>query len=168
MSPAERRDSFAHQAGCRSDTASAKFAVHGFTEALRVELAAEHAPVSVTLVHPGRIDTPYNEHVPSYVERQPSHDGMVYPPEAVAEAILYAAAHRKRAPRWWWRAGPRAAERGRSALMRTSAFLAVGHGVIVIGNPDAICLPATPAAMTERTRSPGIRGDASFRRAGTG
>jgi short-subunit dehydrogenase len=76
--------------------ASAKFAVHGFTEALRVELAAEHAPVSVTLVHPGRIDTPYNEHAQSYVDRQPSHGGMVYPPEAVAEAILYAAAHRKR------------------------------------------------------------------------
>jgi short-subunit dehydrogenase len=80
----------------QSTYASAKFAVHGFTEALRVELAAEHAPVSVTLVHPGRIDTPYNEHAQSYVPRQPSHGGMVYPPEAVAEAILYAAAHRKR------------------------------------------------------------------------
>jgi NAD(P)-dependent dehydrogenase (short-subunit alcohol dehydrogenase family) len=39
---------------------SAKFAVHGFTEALRVEARHEGMPVSVTLVHPGRIDTPYN------------------------------------------------------------------------------------------------------------
>ena len=73
--------------------ASAKAAVHGFTAALRVELAAEDAPVSVTLVHPGRIDTPYNEHAQSYLADQPAHRGMIYPPEAVAEAILYAAAH---------------------------------------------------------------------------
>jgi short-subunit dehydrogenase len=80
----------------QSTYASAKFAVHGFTEALRVELAAEHAPVSVTLVHPGRIDTPYNEHAHSYIEQQPAHRGMIYPPEAVAEAILFAAEHPKR------------------------------------------------------------------------
>ena len=80
----------------QSTYASAKFAVHGFTEALRVELAAEKAPVSVTLVHPGRIDTPYNEHAQSYIDKQPAHRGMMYPPQAVAEAILYAAAHRKR------------------------------------------------------------------------
>jgi short-subunit dehydrogenase len=80
----------------QSTYGSAKFAVHGFTEALRVELAAQHAPVSVTLVHPGRIDTPYNEHAHSYVPHQPAHRGMIYPPEAVAEAILYAAAHPRR------------------------------------------------------------------------
>jgi short-subunit dehydrogenase len=80
----------------QSTYGSAKFAVHGFTEALRVELAAQDAPVSVTLVHPGRIDTPYNEHAQSYVPHQPAHRGMIYPPEAVAEAILYAAAHPRR------------------------------------------------------------------------
>ncbi len=80
----------------QSSYSSAKFAVHGFTEALRVELAAEKAPVSVTLVHPGRIDTPYNDHAQSYIDRQPAHRGMMYPPEAVAEAILYAAAHPRR------------------------------------------------------------------------
>ncbi len=80
----------------QSTYASAKFAVHGFTEALRVELAAEKAPVSVTLVHPGRIDTPYNDHAKSYIDKRPAHRGMVYPPEAVAEAILYAATHPKR------------------------------------------------------------------------
>ncbi len=76
--------------------ASAKFAVRGFTDALRVELAREGAPIGVTLVHPGRIDTPYNEHAGVYVDRQPLHRGMVYPPEAVADAILYAAAHPRR------------------------------------------------------------------------
>jgi short-subunit dehydrogenase len=77
----------------QSTYASAKFAVHGFTEAMRVEAAAEGIPVSVTLLHPGRIDTPYNEHAQSYADKQPAHRGMIYAPEAVAEAILHAAAH---------------------------------------------------------------------------
>jgi hypothetical protein len=50
----------------------------------------------VTLLHPGRIDTPYNEHARSYLPQHPAHVGMVYPPEAVAEAILFAAEHPKR------------------------------------------------------------------------
>jgi short-subunit dehydrogenase len=75
----------------QSTYASAKHAVHGFTDALRVELEHEKDPVSVTLVHPGRIDTPYNEHAQAYVEAQPAHRGMIYPPEAVAEAVLGAA-----------------------------------------------------------------------------
>jgi hypothetical protein len=80
----------------QSTYGSAKFAVHGFTEALRVEARHEGIPVSVTLVHPGRIDTPYNEHAHSYQEKQPARRGTIYPPEAVAEGILYAAAHPKR------------------------------------------------------------------------
>src|SRR3954469_4662510 len=77
----------------QSTYASAKHAVHGFTEALRMELEADGAPVSVTLVHPGRIDTPYNEHAQAYTDRHPAHRVMVYEPETVAEAILYAAEH---------------------------------------------------------------------------
>jgi NADP-dependent 3-hydroxy acid dehydrogenase YdfG len=76
--------------------AASKFAVHGFTDALRMELEADGLPVSVTLIHPGRIDTPYNEHAQSYMKRQPAHHGMIYAPEAVADAILFAAAHPKR------------------------------------------------------------------------
>jgi NAD(P)-dependent dehydrogenase (short-subunit alcohol dehydrogenase family) len=76
--------------------ASAKFAVRGFTDVLRMELEHEGLPVSVSLVHPGRIDTPYNEHAGNYMPMQPVHRGMVYPPEAVAEAILWCAAHPKR------------------------------------------------------------------------
>ncbi|OWA37590.1 oxidoreductase [Saccharibacillus sp. O16] len=80
----------------QSTYSSAKFAVHGWTENLRMELEKEKAPVSVTLIHPGRIDTPYNEHAQSYLDKQPVHRGMIYPPEAVAEAILYTAEHPKR------------------------------------------------------------------------
>nr|WP_323742071.1 SDR family oxidoreductase [Salinibacillus xinjiangensis] len=80
----------------QSTYAAAKFAVHGWTESIRMELEKEQAPVSVTLIHPGRIDTPYNEHARSYLNKQPAHGGMIYPPEAVAEAILYSAEHEKR------------------------------------------------------------------------
>lgn len=80
----------------QSTYSAAKHAVHGWTDALRMELEAEKAPVSVTLIHPGRIDTPYNEHARSYMPKQPAHRGMIYPPESVAEAILYAAEHPKR------------------------------------------------------------------------
>jgi short-subunit dehydrogenase len=80
----------------QSTYCAAKHAVHGWTDALRMELEMEKAPVSVTLIHPGRIDTPYNEHAQSYYNHQVAHRGMVYPPSAVAEAILFAAAHQKR------------------------------------------------------------------------
>ncbi|MFP7255044.1 SDR family oxidoreductase [Terribacillus goriensis] len=76
--------------------ASSKFAIHGWTDSLRMEMEREGAPASITLIHPGRIDTPYTEHARSYLAHQPVHKGMMYPPEAVAEAILYAASHPKR------------------------------------------------------------------------
>lgn len=75
---------------------ASKHAMKGFTDALRMELEADDLPIQVTLVKPGRIDTPYGEHARSYQAEQPSHRGMVYPPESVAEAILYCAEHRRR------------------------------------------------------------------------
>ncbi len=80
----------------QSSYAASKFAVHGWTESLRMELNKEQAPVSVTLVHPGRIDTPFNEHARSYLDKQPGHIGMMYSPRIVADAILFAAEHPKR------------------------------------------------------------------------
>ncbi|BAU11496.1 short-chain dehydrogenase/reductase SDR [Leptolyngbya sp. NIES-3755] len=80
----------------QSTYCTSKHALHGWTDALRMELEAEGAPIAVTLIHPGRIDTPYNEHARSYLEKQPAHGGMIYPPEAVADAILFAAAHSRR------------------------------------------------------------------------
>lgn len=80
----------------QSTYSASKYALHGFTTALRMELEKDKAPVSVTLIHPGRIDTPYNEHARSYIPQQPAHRGMIYPPESVAEAILFAAEHPKR------------------------------------------------------------------------
>lgn len=70
---------------------ASKFAVKGFTDALRMELEHDHLPISVTLIKPAAIDTPYTEHAKNYLPGAPQNPPPVYPPEAVAEAILYCA-----------------------------------------------------------------------------
>jgi NAD(P)-dependent dehydrogenase (short-subunit alcohol dehydrogenase family) len=72
---------------------ASKHAVKGFTDALRMELEEEGAPISVTLVKPAAIDTPYKEHAKNYLPREPENPPPVYAPEVVAEAILHCAAH---------------------------------------------------------------------------
>ena len=68
-----------------------KHAVKGVTEALRMELEDEGAPISVTLVKPGQIDTPFPVNSKNYLSSEPKHVPPVYAPEAVARAILAAA-----------------------------------------------------------------------------
>ncbi|HEX8352950.1 MAG TPA: SDR family oxidoreductase [Pyrinomonadaceae bacterium] len=70
---------------------SSKHAVKGFTDALRMELEEEGAPVSVTLVKPAAIDTPYTKHAKNLLEKEPAVPPPVYAPEVVAEAILHCA-----------------------------------------------------------------------------
>jgi short-subunit dehydrogenase len=72
---------------------TSKHAVKGWTDALRMELEQENAPVSVTLIKPAAIDTPYPQHAKNYLSDEPKHVPPVYAPETVAEAILYAAAN---------------------------------------------------------------------------
>jgi len=76
---------------------ASKHAVKGFTDALRLELMHQEAPVSVTLVKPGAIDTPFPRHAANYTDAAPKHPHPVYVPEVVARAILHCAAHPKRA-----------------------------------------------------------------------
>ena len=75
---------------------ASKHAVKGFTDALRMELEADGAPVSVTLIKPGAIDTPYPHHAKNYMEAEPTVPPPVYAPEVVAEAILHCAEHAER------------------------------------------------------------------------
>ena len=70
---------------------ASKHAVKGFTDALRMELEEEGAPVSVTLVKPTSIDTPYPEHAKNYMDEEATLPPPVYGPETVARAILDAA-----------------------------------------------------------------------------
>ena len=73
-----------------------KHAVKGYTDALRLELEAEGAPVSVTLIKPSAIDTPYVQHAKNLLPSEPQHPAPVYAPETVAEAILHCAEYPER------------------------------------------------------------------------
>jgi len=72
---------------------ASKHAIKGFTDALRMELEEEEAPISVTLIKPSAIDTPYFEHAKNYMEVEPKPPAPVYAPDVVAGAILRAAEH---------------------------------------------------------------------------
>lgn len=67
---------------------ASKHAVKGFTDSLRIELERGDVPISVTLIQPGAIDTPYTQHARNYLPNEPKHQAPVYAPETVADAIL--------------------------------------------------------------------------------
>lgn len=70
---------------------ASKHAVKSWTDAMRMELQDEGAPISVTLIKPSAIDTPYADHAANEMGDHPQHVPPVYSPDAVAEAILHAA-----------------------------------------------------------------------------
>lgn len=73
-----------------------KHAVKGYTDALRLELQEEGAPISVTLIKPSAIDTPYTRHAKNLMQVEPQNPPPVYAPDLVAEAILHCAEHPER------------------------------------------------------------------------
>jgi short-subunit dehydrogenase len=75
---------------------ASKAAVMAFTDALRMEIEQDGAPVSITLIKPGAIDTPYKDHAGNYMGVKGQNPPPVYAPETVARAILYAAEHHTR------------------------------------------------------------------------
>jgi hypothetical protein len=67
--------------------------VKGFTNALRMELMREDAPITVSLVKPGAIDTPYNRHARNLTGQAMHNPQPVYATHVVADTILYCAEH---------------------------------------------------------------------------
>jgi NAD(P)-dependent dehydrogenase (short-subunit alcohol dehydrogenase family) len=72
---------------------AAKHALKAFTDALRMELENEGAPIAVTLVKPASIDTPLFEKARTYLGAEPQPVPPVYAPEVVSDVILHAAQH---------------------------------------------------------------------------
>ncbi len=70
---------------------ASKHAVKGFTDALRMEAEKEGIAVSVTLVKPSAIATPYVEHAANHMDKEPRLPTPAYAPEVAARAILSAA-----------------------------------------------------------------------------
>lgn len=72
---------------------ASKHAMKGFTNALRMELIREKAPVTVSLVKPAAIDTPYNRHARNLTGQAVRQPQPVYATHVVADTILYCASH---------------------------------------------------------------------------
>ncbi|HEX2136912.1 MAG TPA: SDR family oxidoreductase [Microvirga sp.] len=75
---------------------ASKHAVKAFTDGLRMELERDGAPISVTLIKPSAIDTPYPEHARNYLDEDLRTPPPVYDPHLVAKAIAFAAENQKR------------------------------------------------------------------------
>jgi len=77
---------------------ASKHAVKGFTDALRIEICkVDKAPISITLIQPTAVDTPFPQHARNYMSKEPKLPSPQIKPEDVADAILDAAVHPTRA-----------------------------------------------------------------------
>jgi short-subunit dehydrogenase len=71
---------------------ASKHAVKGFTDSLRVEAEdVDGANVSITLIQPTAVNTPFPEHSRNYMSQEPKLPTPMIDPQKVAEAILKAA-----------------------------------------------------------------------------
>jgi NAD(P)-dependent dehydrogenase (short-subunit alcohol dehydrogenase family) len=76
---------------------ASKHAVAGFTDSLRLDLMLEKMPITVTLIQPGFLDTPFFHNARAKLNgRQSRPIPPIYAPEVVAETVLFAATHPRR------------------------------------------------------------------------
>ena len=75
---------------------AAKHAVLALTTNLRMEIEREGLPISVTLIKPGGVHTPFPEHARNHMDAPPRVPQIIYHPRLVADAILFAAQHSRR------------------------------------------------------------------------
>lgn len=71
-----------------SSYSAAKFAERGFLHTLRLELQSSGSKVTVSIVHPGAINTPVWENTPSVTGFQPRKPPEGYHPSVIAEALV--------------------------------------------------------------------------------
>jgi NAD(P)-dependent dehydrogenase (short-subunit alcohol dehydrogenase family) len=74
----------------------AKHAIHGFTDSLRCELIHDRSNVHLTMVQLPAVNTTQFGWVKNRLPNQPKPLGKVYQPEVAANAIHWAAHHRRR------------------------------------------------------------------------
>jgi NAD(P)-dependent dehydrogenase (short-subunit alcohol dehydrogenase family) len=74
----------------------AKHAIQGFTESLRCELLHDGSGVHVTMVQLPAMNTPQFDWVKSRMARRPQPVPPIYSPDIAANAIVWAASHRRR------------------------------------------------------------------------
>ncbi|HWD20201.1 MAG TPA: SDR family oxidoreductase [Verrucomicrobiae bacterium] len=80
----------------QSGYCGAKHALRGFTDSLRSELIHDGIDVHLTMVQLPALNTPQFTWARNHMSRQPQPVGPIYQPEVAAEAIYWAAHHRRR------------------------------------------------------------------------
>lgn len=68
---------------------ASKHALQGYTDALRMELEKENAPVVVTLIKPSSISTPIPHHSKNIMPERARLPFPLYDPEIAADAIIF-------------------------------------------------------------------------------
>ena len=68
-----------------------KHAVKGFTDTLRTEVLRDELPVSVTLIKPSAMHTPYPDHARNRMDTPAKLPPVIYDPRLVARAVIFAA-----------------------------------------------------------------------------
>jgi NAD(P)-dependent dehydrogenase (short-subunit alcohol dehydrogenase family) len=74
----------------------AKFAIRGFTDALRSELIHDHSAIKLTMVQIAAFNTPQFDWARIHIDRNPQPVPPIFQPEVAARGIVYAAYHPRR------------------------------------------------------------------------
>lgn len=75
---------------------AAKHALRGFTDSLRCELLHDRSNVHLTMVHLSAFNTPQFDWALNLVGKRPMPVAPIFQPELAADAIVWAAGHRRR------------------------------------------------------------------------
>lgn len=121
---------------------AAKFAIRGFSDALRVELLHERSRIHVTMVQLSAFNTPQFDWARNHLDRRSQPVPPIFQPELAARAIYWSAHHRRREicvgfPAWkaifFNRWAPGLADR---YLALTGYQAQIEQGTTIEGQPD--------------------------------
>ncbi|MDD5579991.1 MAG: SDR family oxidoreductase [Methylobacter sp.] len=80
----------------QSPYCGAKFAIRGFTDALRSELLHDRSKIRLTMVHMPALNTPQFDWGKNNMPKRPQPVPPIFEPEMAAKAIFWAASHQRR------------------------------------------------------------------------
>jgi NADP-dependent 3-hydroxy acid dehydrogenase YdfG len=80
----------------QSPYCGAKFAIRGFTDALRSELLHDRSRIRVTMVHLPALNTPQFDWSRNHLPMRPQPVPPIFNPEMAAKAIFWASRHKRR------------------------------------------------------------------------
>jgi NAD(P)-dependent dehydrogenase (short-subunit alcohol dehydrogenase family) len=140
-----------------SSYAAAKHGLRGFLASLRIELHAAGDPVTLSVIHPGAVDTPLWERMSTATGRLPRRPPDAYRPEVIADAVVACAVH----PR------PEVTIGGEAQLIQWAWSLARPVGEVVLGVAYRLYRSGTrPAVPPGHLRGPTGSGDVRGRMRG--